>query len=192
MQEWTGRALGGAHTSATSCLIYENISGQIHVWNTMLHSTTTSFLALSLNGEESLKKISSSLIRIQIFTKIESVRPCRTPNLPTKFHPNPSNFFEMCYVSVQPDLSMVKNHWKHYQIWIRIFTKIESILPCHTSNVSTKFHLNPSNFFLRHLVHRDRQTDRKWWNHKFLHLRWRRWRMNQGWQRTEIHGQSKL
>ena len=173
MQEWTGRALGGAHTSATSCLIYENISGQIHVWNTMLHSTTTSFLALSLNGEESLKKISSSLIRIQIFTKIESVRPCRTPNLPTKFHPNPSNFFEMCYVSVQPDLSMVKNHWKHYQIWIRIFTKIESILPCHTPSMSTKFHPDPCTTFWD-ILYTDKQTDRKGWKHNLLHLRW--WR----------------
>ena len=37
-----------------------------------------------------------------------------------------------------PDLSMVKNHLKinnpRIQIQIRIFTKIETILPCHTSN----------------------------------------------------------
>ena len=32
-------------------------------------------------------------IRIRIFTKIESIRPCHTPNLSTKFHPNPSTTF---------------------------------------------------------------------------------------------------
>jgi len=32
----------------------------------------------------------SSRIRIRIFTKIYSVRPCHTPNLSTKFHPNSS------------------------------------------------------------------------------------------------------
>ena len=45
------------------------------------------FLALSLKSEESLSKLNNSCIqiRIRIFTKIESVRPYHTPNLPTKF-----------------------------------------------------------------------------------------------------------
>ena len=42
---------------------------------------------------------------------------------------------------------MVKNHLKNYQIRIRIFTKIESFLPCDTHKVSTKFHPNPSTTF---------------------------------------------
>ena len=33
----TRRALDGAHTSATECPIYENISGPIHFWNIMLY-----------------------------------------------------------------------------------------------------------------------------------------------------------
>ena len=45
--------------------------------------STISFLARSLNGEESLRKINNSRfhIRIRIFTKIESIRPCDTANL---------------------------------------------------------------------------------------------------------------
>ena len=46
---------------------------------------------------------------------------------------------------------MVKNHLKkknsRIQIQIQIFTKIESIRPCHTHNLSTKFHPNPSKTF---------------------------------------------
>ena len=38
-------------------------------------------------------KNSSSLIRIRIFTKIESVCPRHTPNLPSKFPPNTSTTF---------------------------------------------------------------------------------------------------
>ena len=54
------------------------------------------FLALSLNGEESLLKLNNSRIqiRIRIFTKIESIFPCHTPNMSTKFHPNPSTTFK--------------------------------------------------------------------------------------------------
>ena len=33
------------------------------------------------------------------------------------------------------------------RIWIRIFTKIESICPCPTPNMSTKFHPNPYTTF---------------------------------------------
>ena len=48
-----------------------------------------------------------------------------------------------------PNLSMVKNHLKNYQIQIRIriFTKIESILPCDRHNISTKFHSNQCSTF---------------------------------------------
>ena len=42
----------------------------IHFWNIMAYRTI-SFLALCLNGEESLKKLNNSHIQIQIFTTIE-------------------------------------------------------------------------------------------------------------------------
>ena len=42
---------------------------------------------------------------------------------------------------------MVKNQWKNYRFRIWIFTRIESILPCHTPNMSTKFRPNPSTTF---------------------------------------------
>ena len=56
-----------------------------------------SFLALSLNGEESLWKLNNSriCIHVWIFTKIESIRPCHTPNISTEFHPNPSTFWDI-------------------------------------------------------------------------------------------------
>ena len=49
----TRRALGRARTSATQSLMHENISGPLHFWNIMRYSAMP-FLALSLNGEESL------------------------------------------------------------------------------------------------------------------------------------------
>ena len=42
---------------------------------------------------------------------------------------------------------MVKNHFKNYQIRIRILTKIGSILPSNTPNMSTKFRPNPFTTF---------------------------------------------
>jgi len=44
-----------------------------------------------------------------------------------------------------PITKTVKNHLKNY--WIRIFTKVESILPCYIPKLPTKFHLNPSTTF---------------------------------------------
>ena len=49
--------------------------------------------------------------------------------------------------------SPISQWWRinenNYQIhiWIGIFTKIEAILPCHTPNMSTKFHPNPFTTF---------------------------------------------
>ena len=44
-------------------------------------------------------KNSQIRIGIQIFTKIESIRRGHTPNLSTKFHPNPSTtFWDMLYI----------------------------------------------------------------------------------------------
>ena len=57
----------------------------------------------------------------------------------------PQPFEISCYISVSPNLSMVKNHLKNYQI--RIFTKIESVPLCHTPNMSTKIRRNPSTTF---------------------------------------------
>ena len=72
-----------------------------------------SFLAQSLNGEESLKKNNKNSrlqIRIRIFTKIESVGPCHTPNLSAKFHPNPSTtFWDILHTNKQTD----REEWKH-------------------------------------------------------------------------------
>ena len=58
-------------------------------------SCNISFLALSLNGEESLCKLSNTRMQIQIriFTKIESILSCHTPNTSTKYRPNPSTTF---------------------------------------------------------------------------------------------------
>jgi len=44
-------------------------------------SCYVSFLALSLNGEESLGKLNNSRVQIRIFTKIESIRHCRTEDV---------------------------------------------------------------------------------------------------------------
>ena len=62
-------------------------------WNIML--LYISFLATSLNGEQSLSELKKFHIRIwiQIFTTIKSIWPCHTPNLFTKFHQNPSTTF---------------------------------------------------------------------------------------------------
>ena len=50
-----------------------------------------------------------------------------------------------------PHLLIVKNRFKISSIMIRIFTKIESIPPCYTHNLSTKFRPSPTtsvyNFF---------------------------------------------
>ena len=94
-------------------------------------------------------KNSNRQIRIRIFTKIESIWRSHTPNLSTKFHPNPSTTFWDIVLYISLARSMVRNHLKNYQIWIRIriFTKIESFLSCHKPNMSTKFRPNPSTTF---------------------------------------------
>ena len=85
-----------------------------------------------------------------IFTKIESIRHGHTPNVSTKFHPNPSTTFWdiVRYISLALSLNGEES-LKNYQILIRIqiFTEIETLLPCHTHNMSTKFHPNPSTTF---------------------------------------------
>ena len=64
---------------------------------------------------------------------------------------------------------MVKNHLKNSsRIRIRIFTIIESIRPCHTPNLPTKFHLNPSTTYWDIILYTDRQTDRQGWRHNLL------------------------
>ena len=130
------------------------------------------FLALSLNGEESLKKLnnySRIQIRIQIFTKIEAILPCHTPNLSTKFRPNTSTTFEdiVQYIVLAQSLNGEES-LKNYscRIRIRIFTKIESIHPRHTPNLSTTFKLLfeiSIHNFLRYSAHKqtERQTNKK-------------------------------
>ena len=58
---------------------------------------------------------------------------------------------------------MVKNHLKNSscRIWIRIFTKISSVRPCHTPNLPPKFHSDPSTTFWRYPTHKDRPTDKQ-------------------------------
>ena len=75
-----------------------------------------------------------------------STRTCRGPNRCLKYYAGTGLY------RFWPNLSMVKNHLKKlnnylFQIWIRIFTKMESILPCQTPDVSTEFHPNPSSNF---------------------------------------------
>ena len=67
-----------------------------------MRNSALSFLAPSLNGEESLKKLNNSRIwiHIPIFTKMESIRPCETPNLSTKFHPNLSTEILVPYIGL--------------------------------------------------------------------------------------------
>ena len=60
---------------------------------------------------------------------------------------------------------MVMNHLKNSRsrIWIRIFTKIETILPCHTPNLSTKFHPNPSTTFWDIMIYIIFGPISQWW-----------------------------
>jgi len=74
-----------------------------------------------------------SRIRIQIFTKIESIISRYIPNLSIKFNLNPSTTFLRYPATCRfwPYLSMVKSHLKKYsqiqiQIRIQIFTKIRN------------------------------------------------------------------
>jgi len=62
--------------------------------------------------------LKNSGIRIRIFTKTESIRPCHTPNLDTNLLRNPSTTFGeiVWYIVFWPHFSMVKNHFKNYQI----------------------------------------------------------------------------
>ena len=80
------------HTSAMQCLFQQNISCPIHFWNIMLRFV---FGPISQWWRIALKKKKFNCIRIWIwiFTKIESVWPCYTPNLSTKFHLNLSIIF---------------------------------------------------------------------------------------------------
>ena len=107
-----------------------------------------------------------SRLRLQIFTKIESICPRHTCNVSTKFGPNPIHNCLRYYAIYHfwPHLSMVKNHWKNsnsrIRIQIQIFTKIESVHPCHTLNPSTKFHLDTSTTFWD-IPYTNRQTNRQ-------------------------------
>ena len=76
-----------------------------------------------------------------------------------------------------PYLSMVKNHLKNYsiQIWIQIFIKIESLCPCHTPNLSRKFHPNPSITFEISCKQTDEHTNSQMGeNLTSVHFWWRR------------------
>ena len=66
-----------------------------------------SLLALSLNGEES---VINYPIQILIFTKIETISPCHTPDLSTKFRTNPSiSFWDILLTNKQPKQTGMKN-----------------------------------------------------------------------------------
>ena len=88
-EETTRRALGRVHTSALQCLIHENISGPIHFWDIVLYIVLSPNISMVMNH----LKNSRSRIWIRIFTKIETILPCHTPNLSTKFCSNPSTTF---------------------------------------------------------------------------------------------------
>ena len=87
----TRRALGRAHISTMQCLIHKNISSPINFWKFMEY--------IVFGPISQWWRITSKLnnpriqMRIRIFTKIESIRPSDTPNLSTKFHPDPSTTF---------------------------------------------------------------------------------------------------
>ena len=70
-------------------MIQENISSPFHFWDIMLYIVfEPSLLMVKIHLKDS-----SSRIRIRIFNKMESVLPCHTPNVSTKFHPNLSTTF---------------------------------------------------------------------------------------------------
>ena len=81
----------------------------------MLYRT---ILYITLNGEESLKKSNNShiQIRIRIFTKIETILPCHTPNLHTKFHLNPATtFWDIVFTDNNRGENTMSAHlrWEH-------------------------------------------------------------------------------
>ena len=92
-------------------------------------------------------------IRIRIFTKIELILQFHTPNVSTKFHPNPCTTFWDIMLHIV--FGLISQWWRitksmknsRIRMWIRIFTKIESICHGHTPNLSTKFRPNPSTTF---------------------------------------------
>ena len=102
--------------------------------NTFLKYLATQYYIVfgtTLNGEESLKKLNSSRvqIRIRIFTKIESNRPCHTPNLSTKFRPNPfQTFWDIVLYIVFGPISQ----------WWRITFKIR-VVRSRSSPISNQF-----------------------------------------------------
>ena len=115
------------HIGPNTCLKYHAIQSYI-------------VLALSLNGEDSLGKLNNSRIQIQIriFTKIESIRPCYTHNVSSKFYPNPSITFwdTVLYIGLANSLNgeeSLKNFETRIQIRIRIFTNNSSV--SHTQRV---------------------------------------------------------
>ena len=58
---------------------------------------------------------------------------------------------------------MVKYHFKNSSIRIRIFIKIQSILPCHTPNLSIKFRPNPSTTYWDTVLYIVFGTFSQWW-----------------------------
>ena len=104
----TRMALGRAHTSATQCLIHKNISGPIF-FEISCYRVLYSFWPFHSMVKNHFYKLNNSRIQIQIrnFTKIESIFPCHTPNLSTKFHPNPSTTFWdiVLHIGLAPSLN---------------------------------------------------------------------------------------
>ena len=140
-----------------------------NLWNFMLYIV----LALSLDGEEPLLK--NCWIRIRIFTKIELIPPCYTPNLPTKFRLNPSTTFWdiLLYVIFGP-LS---------QLWTITLKILRSRSGFGTSAKCNRFILvthpsSPQNFvqiclqlFEVFCSQTIKDTNRQGWNITSIHLR---------------------
>ena len=116
--------------------------GQMSIW--CLHSSLKALLCFKADRDDAggcLLLLEEELNQFFLVTQ---------PTCPPSFIRIRPQVFEIsCYILVEPDLSMVKNHFKNsnLQIRIRVFTKIESICRGHTPNLSTKFRPNPSPTF---------------------------------------------
>ena len=65
------------------------------------------------------------------------------------------------------EASLYKLNNSRIQIRIRIFTEIETIHHCHTLNLPTKFHPNPSTTF-KDILYTNNHTNRQGWKHNLL------------------------
>ena len=135
-----------------------------HIWpKTFLkYHAICRFWALSLNGEESLQKLTDPDPDLDLH-KNRSNSSSYTQHV---YQVSSESVFNILRYFAKypfwPDLSMVRNHLKNSsrRIRIRIFTKFDSVRHCRTLNASTKFHFDPPTTFWD-ILYTDKQTNRQ-------------------------------